>query len=352
MIDWLTLRHPLTPALGPVVHGRIMEALGRIVCVNAAGEKLWEKASPDWDAIRSDTPGLMWSVTGNAEGQHMLTIGASPAALQYGHNVFGSDDVRFCAQVLIRFAASCLSALLPPVERWECRRIDVTHNYDLGGQDEVKSALRILMGSDSARRRATTKAKGGDSIYWSPTSDLRSGKAYHKGPHLRHLKKIGRYLNLSDSLIDLADRLIRFELKLGSRWFRRLEEGRLKDLPRNWLQLTPDHLNSQHSEFFYSFIGQVEVTDMTNLLQLLEQVAPTMGQAKSAHTLWLNIRQYGYEHMKSKTPVSTWTRNKKLLKLAGLSDSDLCASNILPFRRRQIVLSQPITSWDDLRMAA
>lgn len=353
MIDWLTLRHPLTEDLGPVIHARILDALGKIVCISPTGEKQWEKASPDWEAIRSDTPGLMWSVTGNADGQMMLTIGASPAALEHGLNVFGSSDIRYGALVLLRYASKCLGAVLPPVERWECRRCDVTHNYDLGSYEAVKQALRILMGTDSARRRATTKQNGGDSIYWSPSSDLQSGKAYHKGPHLRFIDR-KRKLEIPHSLIELADRLLRFELKLGSRWFRRLEEGK-HDLPRNWLELSESALNQIHFDFFAHFIGNCEVTDMGTLLQKLFLVAPTAARAEAAYSTYQKIRDFGYENMKAcyaYRSQSTWYDHIRLLKAAGLSDADICASNILPFRSRQIVLERPVSSWDDLRRAA
>lgn len=352
MIDWLTLRHPLTPALGDVVYKRILESLGRIVCMSPTGEKLWEKASPDWESIRSDTPGLMWSVTGNADGERMLTIGASPAALEHGNNVFGGDDVRHAANVLVRFAASCLGAVLPPVDRWQCRRIDITHNYDMGGPREVKQALRHLMGTDSARRKATTSKNGGDSIYWSPSSDLSSGKAYHKGPHLRFLDRKGRDLRLDESHISACDRLLRFELKLGSRWFRRIEENKIKGAPSSWLDFTPEFLNAQHEAFFSRFIGTVEVTDMSNLLTILEDIAPTAGAALAAHRTWAVIRAVGYESAKASMPPTTWFRHTALLRKAGLSDSDLCASNVIPLRRQQLVLRSPVNNWADLRLAA
>jgi II/X family phage/plasmid replication protein len=350
MIDWLTLRIPLTESLGPVVFGRLQQAIGKIVSIRPDGSKAWEKASLDFEQLRSDMPGLFWTVQGSSDGQSMLVIGGSPASIEHGINVFGSDDIHHCACVLVRFAGRCLDAILPPVERWQCRRVDVTENYDMGSFHGVKQALRILMGTDSSRRKASSDRYGGDTVYWSPKSDLITGKAYHKGPQIRHLARKNK-LSMDDpqaaTYADLADRILRLELKLGARWFRRLEEKSLK-----WLDLASATLTAIHDEFFARFIGKLEVTDMSSLQTLCEQVAPTPGQGKGAYCVWLNIRAVGYEQAKNATSRTTWFRALKILRLAGLSDADLCASNVVQLRRRELVLSAPLRSWSDLLKAA
>jgi len=361
MIDWLTMRHPINSAIGPAVQEKLLQHLGRMVLIGPDGVKQWEKPSLDVEALRSDTPGLFWTVQGNGEGQTMLVIGASPASIEHGVNVFGSDDIRHCGEVLVRFASEALGSILPAVSRWECRRIDVTHNYDMGTAPKVKQALRYLMATDSARRKASNDSRGGDSVYWSKTSDLRSGKAYHKGPQLDFLVRKNK-TEATQEQIDLSNRLLRLELKLGSRWFRRMEAGQISGMPTHWLDLTPDLLNAQHEEFFTAFIGRIEVNDMTTLQLRCEEAATTIKRTKEAYCsprqgymayrTWTAIRQDGYDHIKGSMPKSTWSLHLRILRAAGISDADLCAGNVIPFRRTVLELSRPVASWDELRRAA
>ena len=188
-----------------------------------------------------------------------LTIGASPAFITYGNNVFGSSNVRECAGVLVRFASKCLASILPPAEEWECRRIDVTENYALSTDREVKQLLRQLITADGGRAKATSG--GGDSVYWNKGSDLRKGKAYAKGSQLRKLVKDGK-AEISDDLLELSDRLCRFELTLARGGFVVLAEA-----DDDWWDLSPEDLQKQHENYFERFIGKQEVTDMGMLLK-------------------------------------------------------------------------------------
>lgn len=351
MIDWMTLRYPLAQ-LPPAICERIRSALGLMIMFGPDGVSRWEKPILDFDALRSDTPGLCWTVTGNADGEQMLTIGASPAFLAYGNNVFGPSCVRQCAGVLVRFASKCLASILPAPQDWECRRIDVTENYALGSVREVKQFLRQLMTADAGRAKAASG--GGDSVYWNKGSDLRKGKAYAKGPQLRHLVKQEK-VQISDDLVELADRLARLELTLGSRWFRRLAED-----GRDWWDLTAEELATQHENYFGRFIGKQEVTDMGMLLEELEkvtvtkqgaQVTVTKSQALAAHRTWALIKAIGYELARDSIPRTTWFRHIAMLRSAGLSDADIGAGNVLPFRRREICIAQPVRSWAELRAA-
>lgn len=343
MIDWMTLRYPLAK-LPEAIRDRIRGALGSIIMFGPDGVSKWEKSVLDFEALRSDTPGLCWTVTGNSAGDQMLTIGASPAFLTYGNNVFGSSCPRESATVLVRFAQRCLNAILPAPQAWECRRIDVTENYALGSVREVKQFLRQLMTADAGRAKATSG--GGDSVYWNKASDLRKGKAYAKGPQLRALVAKQK-VEISDDLIELAERLARLELTLGSRWFRRLAE-----IEKNWWDLTVQELQEQHAEYFGRFVGKQEVTDMGSLLEELEKVCETAGRAASAHRTWALIRAVGYELAKESMPRATWFRHLKALRAAGLSDADIGAGNVLPFRRREICIAKPVRTWAELRSAA
>ena len=346
LIDWLTIRFPLTPALGQALHERIQAALGSIVSISPQGEVLWEKRVPDWDEIRSDSLGLFWSVTGDADGERYLTIGGSPSSLRHeGVNVFGSLDIREGCETLIAVASKALCAVLPSWEQWQCRRMDISANYDMGNPAQVKQALRMLLGTDAPRRRTNSDRRGGDTVYWNPSSDLTAGKAYHKGAHLRMQQRKGN-IRCDETLLDLADNLLRLELKLGARWFRRIAF--------DWRYMEPDQLIGIHQSFFSSLIGgaDVEVHDMGTLLQELEKHAPTKGRALAAHRTWALIKTIGWRQVKESMPDSTFRLHCSYLRAAGLSSADLCAGVVLPFRKRALVLSQPVLCWEEIRRAA
>lgn len=348
LIDWLTLRIPLTIDLGQNLFERILNCMGMTVCVDSDGNEKWRKHALDIDKLRSDSQGLYWSITADGQSQRYLTIGASPASIENeGLNVFGSLDVEHCATVLIQHAGKALKAILPDWTNWQCRRLDVTANYDMGNSAQVKQALRLLLGTDAPRRRTNSDTKGGDTVYWNPTSDLQAGKAYHKGAQLRMLVR-REDLFVDDETLDLADNLLRLELKLGARWFRRYEAA------DDWHTLTAYELTEIHHKFFNSLIGGggVEVHDMGTLLLELEKVCPTKGRALAAHRTWALIKTIGYTQTKESMRPSTFYLHCEYLRAAGISNADLCAGQVLPFRRQSLILREPVLSWTDIRMAA
>lgn len=347
LIDWLTLRIKLNVNLGQNLLDRILDCMGYTFCVDSDGNEKWRKHALDIDKLRSDSQGLYWSITADGQSQRYLTIGASPSSIENeGLNVFGSVDIEHCATVLIEHAGRALKAILPNWNNWQCRRLDITANYDMGNAAQVKQALRLLLATDAPRRRTNSDSKGGDTVYWNPTSDLQAAKAYHKGAHLRMMSRRGNIL-VDDETLDLADNLLRLELKLGARWFRRYEE---RD---DWHTLTAYELTEIHHKFFYSLIGGgVEVHDMGTLLQELEKVCPTKGRALAAHRTWALVKTIGYTQTKESMPGRTFRLHCEYLRLAGLSSADLCAGVVIPFRRQSLVLREPVTSWTQIRMAA
>jgi len=347
LIDWMTLRYPLTQKLGMVLHARILANMGHMTKVTPDGVLEWVKGVPDWDAIRSDSVGLYWSVTSDGKLDY-LTIGGSPSSQQNkGVNVFGSLSIEQGAKILIRSAGVALDAILPDWKQWDCRRLDITGNYDMGSSAQVKQALRLLLGTDAPRRRTNSDKAGGDSVYWNPTSTLRKGKAYHKGAHLRYQARKGN-IELPEDLHLLADNLLRLELTLGSQWFRRFADK------LNWREFTPEFLAAEHFNFFGSLIGGggLEVQDMGTLLLELEKVAPTKGRALAAHRTWALIKSIGYTQTESSMVKQTFKNHLVLLRAAGLSSADLCAGVVIPFRKKTLLLGDPVLSWSDIRIAA
>ena len=331
-----------------MLHERILECLNTVSCVDSNGELRWTKKALDLDALRSDTVGLCWMVQSDGERQY-LAIGASPASLEHGINVFGCLDIQHCAEVLIKAAQNPLQAILPRFTDWQCRRIDITGNYVLPDAASVKHALKQLSLSDGGRRKASNHHRGGDSVYWNPTSDLVKGKAYHKGPQLALLRRKGK-IDCPDEMIERADRLLRLEHTRGARWFRRfeLEGGR-------WFDLTAAELEGLYLEFFGNLVGGVEVRDMERnelVRRIRDANGITEGRAMAAFTTYRNIRQDGFEVVKGYMSRATFFRHLKYLRGVGITDSELQSGNIIPFRPVRVILAQPVSCWEDILRAA
>lgn len=349
LIDWLTMRLPISAKSHPVLYERVASYSGHIVSCDSFGEVVWTKRTLDIDALRSDSPGLYWQLTGDGKSD-VLVIGASPASLEHGLNVWGSLDIHHCARVLIANASRCLESLLPDIDHWQCRRIDVTSNYALPDSASVKTALSQLLITTGARRRPSSHKRGGDTVYWNPGSDLSKGKAYHKGPQVLHLWKKNKLQSLPDD-VALLDQVIRLEHTRGSKWFRRLEEN-----GQRWQDLTQERLIDLHTEFFAPIVGAgIEVKNMekTQILKaLMVANGCTETQAKAAFNTYRNIREDGYIQTKDSMSLRTFYLHQKLLRAAGFKDAHLHTASIIPFPKIRFELARPVGNWDDIRRAA
>lgn len=348
LIDWLTLRIRLdSTLLASVVQERVLSCLGQLHCYDSDGSRIWSKNVLDVDKLRSDSVGLFWQVQG--DGLHTyLVIGGSPAAVEHGLNVFGTLDIRHAANVLIRAAMREFHAILPPLEHWQCRRIDITGNYLLPDAATVKAALRMLMLSDGSRRKAGS-AGDSDTVTWNHSSDLSKGKGYHKGPQLRRLVRKGK-VQATDEQLNAADRLLRFENTKGARWFRRLAEA-----GRKWWQLTAFELWKEYESFFGRLVQGVEVQDMnreTMVKAIRDANGITQGRAEAAFTTLRNIREDGFEVVKGFMSHATFYRHLRYLRTAGVTDADMRTAKVIPFRPVRIVLANPVGSWAEIGRAA
>ncbi len=348
LIDWLTLRLPLEKIQEQALLRRVLDSLNTLYCSDSDGCLVWSKQVLDVDALRSDVVGLFWQLQSDGKRQY-LVIGGSPASIDHGVNVFGELDIQLCATVLIRAACRELQVILPPFEQWQCRRIDITGNYALPDAASVKQALRQLSISEGGRRKASNDHRGGDSVYWNPSSDLVKGKAYHKGPQLRRMVRLGK-VDLDESRLALADCLLRFEHTRGARWFRRLQES-----GKCWYDLTCQQLVGFFVEFFGRLVDGVEVTDMERH-ELVQRISEANGctesQAQAAFATYRNIRADGFDVAKGFISRRSWYVHLKLLRNVGISDADLVSGNVVQFRPVRVVLARAVGTWEEIRRAA
>ncbi|MGE5470589.1 MAG: phage/plasmid replication protein, II/X family [Bacteroidota bacterium] len=361
LLDWIGLRMPVN-MLPPSLQERLYENMDSVACLKLDGkgnpsEIRWEQKRLNFDALRSDSEGLYFTCSYVGLIAYFY-IGASPASLANPCNVFGTLDIKEGAEILLSRARRAFQCFLAPAEDWEMTRLDITGNYAFPDFAMVKTCLRTLLSTDSARRKATSAKNGGDTVLWAPSSDVKAGKAYHKGPHLRYLQKKGQ-IDISEEQLALADRLLRLEMKIGSRFFRDMQNFRKHPFfGRHWTTFTGEELADLHRGFFGPLVEGVEVRDMGRV-EMIERIAElngiTQGRARAAFKTYSDIKEYGLDEVKASMPERTYYLHKKYLVQAGVSDSDLIASlpgNILPFRPVRIVLAQPVASWEDVRRAA
>ena len=331
LFDWMTLSIDAMNCSAKLLH--LLESKqNMLLMVSPTGELIWR--APVRKDIRSDTHSITVRLCS------ALDIYGSPARCmgEDSNNVFGSFDLMECFRGVLKFVSTQLDCALPwDPELWQLRRLDITGNYDLGHLDTVKQALNYLRHTQGGRYQIKTNA---ETVYWSYKSKLRAGKAYAKGPHMAYMIKRGK-AELTQEKLEMVQRLLRLELTLGSQFWRR-------DAGKPWFEFTNDELLAVYTKYFSQFIGDIEVSEVTDVLDKLIGIAPTPGQAKAAYKTWSLIQTHGEEATKALTNQATWYRHKALLKQVGISWADMHEGRIVPFRRRTIVLGDPVTSWEDL----
>ena len=330
LIDWMSLSTDAS-LLDSKTVTKIADGQDRIMRVSPEGEVKW--VVPCRANIRSDSHQITVRI-----GSH-LDIQGSPARTKGTRdNVFGEANPVDAFLDMVQFLSNTLEVSLPCNPTcWRLTRLDVTGNFDLGSLPNVRQALNYLRHVEGGRYQVKTEV---ETVYWAKSSRLRAGKAYAKGPHMRHLVKKGQ-VDLTLDQLSLVDQLLRLELRLGNQFWRERAAQR-------WYRWSSEQLYEQFTEYFGQFIGKVEVVEVDKLLDALMKVAPTPGLAKAAYRTWALIQSHGVEKARELTTVSTWQRHKRLLQNCGISWADFHHRALVPFRRKTIVLSDPVRSWEDL----
>lgn len=309
------------------------------------GEVRWESGA--WESVRSDSHQIAMQYTGVS-----LRIQGSPARVMGdGDAVFGAGDAGrdlwACVRAMLVHVARVLRIVhMPDAHLWKVTRVDVTFNYVLSSLPDVRIALRELRGTEGGRYRVSQTA--GDTVYWSHLSRLRAGKAYAKGPHLRYLMDkaghTGRVYTPEE--LELADKLLRLELRLGSQWWR--ERG-----PKVWWMVSWDALTEQHGEFFGRMVGEGIDMGSVDFVEMCEKAAMKIGESagrgRSAARTWAVINSTGWEAAKASMPKATWYKHLKIIRAAGLGDADISAGRVVSLRRQ--VIMRPVTSWSELKVS-
>jgi II/X family phage/plasmid replication protein len=341
LIDWITARLP--DAYLPPEQWRALQAIGdRIVRFTpSTGEVVYESSA--WDSVRSDSHSLAFRV-----GSDALWMQGSPArVLGDGCTVFGSAasvklDLVACVEAMRCYIAKQINVILPPAQSWVVTRIDVTGNILLGSLSEVRDALAILRNCEGGRYRVSQQA--GDTVYWSHHSRHRKAKAYAKGPHLRYQMQQKQYTGRQYTAREVraADRLLRLELTLGSKWLKRHAE--------HWTDISGQQLAREWEEYFSRMIGDQTMTNDNEVKEAIQAVSESEGRGRAAYGCWLMIKAEGWERARESFSKSSWYRHLQLLHAAGLGDADIASGRVVPIRRR-ILDARLVNEWSEILAA-
>ncbi len=341
LIDWITATLHFRN-LSDETLDRLRGLGGRIIKVDSEGRLEWETSA--WESVRSDSHQVAFQV-----GATEIRIQGSPARIVGdGCTVFGAGpsaalDLVGCVDRMRAFVGDVIGVpLTVPSKGWQVTRVDVTENLVLDSLESVREALKVLRGVDQGRLKVSQQA--GDTVYWSHRSRYKSGKAYAKGPHLRYLLRRKTYTgrDYSESELQAAEKLLRFELSLKRDYWR-------KQCEVEWYQMSPDDLKQEWQNYFGNMLDGQELPE-DGILERLQEVAPTDGQARSAYGMWLLIQAEGWEKARNATTKSTWYRNIKLLHKIGLNDVALSTGNVILFKRRNVPVMEleTVDNWGQL----
>lgn len=93
---------------------------------------------------------------------------------------------------------------------------------------------------------------------------------------------------------------------------------------------------------------------MNDLQGRVESAALEMGLSKgcalAAFRTWRVIAVDGHQAAPASMTKATWYRHVKILRAAGLSWGDFAAGNVVPLRRKPLIM-KPVTCWADMGIA-
>ncbi|WP_428625426.1 phage/plasmid replication protein, II/X family [Sedimenticola sp.] len=340
LIDYLSLFLPREAY--PAWEGweRVKQSLDRIVRFDpATGAQKWEILASE--PLRSDSHQINVKVTASG-----ILIFGSPARVQgSGCALFGTGlatrDARQSGLEMVRFVCDQWKIpMIPVIETWQCRRMDITRNFDTGSKENAIQVVNELRGTEGGRYRGDSRHA--TTITFNHNSQLARAIIYVKGPQLRKQMKKNTYTGLrySADQLDQADRLVRFERRLMSQYWRENRSG------KPWYTWTWKDCMAEWDKYFGRFLGsEIKVTD-SNQIEKIQEAAPTPGQGRAAAATWAMIQTLGHDAVKTAMAERTWYLHKKILLAAGIGEAELQKGKLIPIYRK--IVLRPVESWHDL----
>lgn len=292
-----------------------------------------------WDSLKSSHSGLAIKpfICGNGKQSYpYLEIKCSPAKLAQGHNVFGTDNIYQCIQnmltVLCQYYPNITNVL--DFEHARISEIDLTRSCIVDNPLHQRAVIDLLSKTSKGQTRNRGDAYQTSVYFGSKNSRHKKIKVYLKGPEILHDIQGRKKHKLSipdQSIIDLAQKLIRFELTLKRDW---LENRRINTYLKPFIAHSdsePDFLTNLYNDgmkdLFESLQG--ESMTLTNDNDVYKQIdkyySDTRGKTARLMGFYQSLKAVGYENLKLQLPERSFYRQIKDLENAGFSRAHLCA---------------------------
>lgn len=348
MIDWLTLILPnnlLSEKARDVLRlqgHRIITTDPKTGDIKSETSKFFKAIDPD--QAHSDLYGVSVQYGSN------LIICGSPARTHSTHNIFGSSDPIECFKQMVEFVERAYSITLPKnPTKWKCTRLDYNQMYDMGGQVGVAQSLSTLRHAETRGNNVTMK---GDSVYWNASSIWIMLKAYNKYKDVLRTMRKGES-HVTEQQLKAIEGLLRFEMKLGRSWFAKTKERS----GINWHEIRKSDLKALFEEQMKVLVGEdMNIQSHDGLRDKFKHAAIQCGLGEgtglSAYRTFNMIKLEGIENVKREMAQNTFYVHQRVMRAVGMSKADITTGRILEFRRKTLVIEQPVTGWDGLRLVS
>ncbi|WAR42982.1 phage/plasmid replication protein, II/X family [Methylomonas rapida] len=357
MIDMLVLRCPFRqvfesgltenglPVLHEVQKTRISLSDLKIPLessLDAHGEEI--ALTHRWESIPSSLSTMAFKVFDfrdsfkkNADVQDFfIEIKASPAKLIQGHNLFGSDNIWYCAEKMIHLLIDTYPHLIEYLEQkhWSVEQVDITYHSWCKTENEALQFVNALQNVSNGQTRART-GYAGTAYFGKSNSRIKKIKVYVKllevMNQLAKLKKRGDKVSehYTDALLDWAKGMVRWEVSLKTRWFERRQIdnnlfslSRVFNAEKYWKEATQDLFKALEGK-------QMRIIRDEEIEKALKAKFPTVnarsgkityGKAMSAYRVFRSIKADGWiEARRTATSENVFWGAIEMLHEVGLS---------------------------------
>lgn len=302
MIDWLTF-----DVVCP--HDPAVFSAGFVLCVDANGETEWMSKRRLVVPGSYDSKITVKAAPGSDPGI-MLRFSGNPTKWLQGHNIFGSDDLRGLARDLVVGVFAAFNHPLDPqtisalqMGAFTLLRVDINYSWLVPTGPDALEFIRSLSASAYLLHRGRGELTKESTCSWGKGSQYWWMKAYHKGTELKdkgHMLPLD--LAATPSLVQHADRCVRFEVQLNSKELKR----RGLNVAAAWHDCTPSELHS-------GYLQRLEISDAT----MSRKQTPPPGlpdKLMAVYQLWAD----GHD-LRKLYPRATWYRHRKALKEYGIN---------------------------------
>jgi II/X family phage/plasmid replication protein len=235
-----------------------------------------------------------------------------------GHNCFGGPtSIHSTAAGLVDIVSKGIGIELPIITNWSTYRIDVSECYDLIDFDVVQEWFRGLNNAQFTRRKVNRYNTTG--LYAPGTTTAL--KFYAKGAEFyKHDRKIlikSGHRALADEIQVIANKLVRVEVEIKKKkLITEFENCNIMNIDDKKLQTIYDVEVNRLLKEGKSDMNIVRTTD--NVKRRLFNMY-TLKQASLLMGFWFMLTIQGEEVIKKQYKQSTYYRNTKLLRDAGIS---------------------------------